>query len=158
MPQFKPSKEVFLSCQRDGFLIPQEEIDTVKVRHMAALAMADLVAAKALIPHTERQSIQWSTVYKLHYDALHQLAEAFARLERVKSNNHQCLFAYLCEKHPELELDWPFLEKIRTKRNGVQYYGTPATFADWKEADVPMNLSINALKKAVEERLAKTGK
>ncbi|HLC84473.1 MAG TPA: hypothetical protein VJH22_01640 [Candidatus Nanoarchaeia archaeon] len=79
--------------------------------------------------------------------------EAFVRFDRIKSNNHQCLFAHLCEKHPELELDWSFLEKVRTKRNEIQYYGRPATCAEWKEIELQMMLYIKTLKTAIEQRL-----
>jgi len=154
LPQFKTSKEAFLECERDGFLVKQEEIDRAKIKHMLAIALADFEAAKSLIPGITKQSLQWSTIYKLCYDALHQLAEAFVRLgRRIKSNNHQCLFAYLCEKHPELEFDWGFLEKIRTKRNGIQYYGEPTAYEDWKSIELQLNIYINTLKKAIEEKL-----
>lgn len=122
MPQFRQSKEVYASCQKDGYLIQQEEVDKVKITHMIAIALGDLEGIQMLIKNTSKESPIWSTIYKLIYDALHQFVEAFVRLDRIKSGNHQCLFAHLCEKHPELELDWSFLEKVRTKRNGIQYY------------------------------------
>ena len=153
MPQFKTSKDTFMGCERDGFLVKQEEIDRAKIKHMLAIALADFEAAKSLIQGITKQSLQWSTIYKLCYDALHQLAEAFMHFDCIKSNNHQCLFAYLCEKHPELEFDWRFLEKIRTKRNGIQYYGEPAAYADWKSIELQLNIYNNTLKKAIEEKL-----
>jgi len=73
----------------------------------------------------------------------------------VKSFNHKCLFAYLCVKHPELELDWNFFEKIRTIRNGIHYYGIAISQKDWKEVELQMNLYIKLLKKAVEDKLKK---
>lgn len=97
--------------------------------------------------------MQWNSVYKLHYDALHGLVEGFLRFDKVKSENHQCLFAYLCKKHPELELDWDFFEKIRTKRNGINYYGTPVNQNDWKEAELQLTLYFNKLKKEIEKKV-----
>lgn len=153
MPQFKSQKEVFAVCQKDGLIIGQEEIDTAKIRHMVSLALADLEGAKYVIPMTKTDPYAWSLLYKMHYDALHQLAEAFLRLQKLKCSNHQCLFAHLCEKHPELEFSWEVLEKIRTKRNGVQYYGKPVTKEDWKEIELPVKLYMNMLKKEIESML-----
>ncbi|MBI5072192.1 hypothetical protein HZA99_00070 [Candidatus Woesearchaeota archaeon] len=42
--------------------------------------------------------------------------DALIRFDKKKIANHQCLFAFLCKIHPELELSWDFFEKIRTKR------------------------------------------
>ena len=128
MPKFKSSKEVCSECERDGLVIRLEEVDIAKIQHMLRIAQADLDVVKALVSETPKDSPSWSTLYKLQYDALHQLIDAFLRFDRIKTNNHQCLFAYLCETHPDLVLDWNFFEKVRTKRNGIQYYGTPGLF------------------------------
>lgn len=81
------------------------------------------------------------------------LVDAFLNFDKIKSNNHQCLFAYLCEKNSGLELDWDFFEKVRTKRNGINYYGTPVTQEDLKEIEVQMNLYIKILKETIEKRI-----
>ena len=97
------------------------------------IAESDSEAGNTLMKTIDKKSNQWSSAYKLHYDALHELVGAFLRFDKIKSDNHQCLFAYLCEKHLELEFNWDFFEKIRTKRNGINYYGKPVTYEDWKE-------------------------
>jgi hypothetical protein len=89
----------------------------------------------------------------MYYDVLHQLAEVFIRFEKVKVRNHLCLFAYLVVKHPELELNWDFFEKVRTKRNGINYYGTLVTEKDWKEVALEFQLNIKLLKENIEEKL-----
>ena len=153
MPQFKSSKQVYTECEHDGNITKIEEIDTAKIQHMVSLALADLESAQQLLLTVQKQSFMWSTIYKLHYDALHQLVDSFLRFDYIKINNHQCMFAYLCEKHPELDLDWKFFEKIRTVRNGIQYYGTLVTFIVWKEIEVQVNLYIKTLKDTVEKKL-----
>ena len=95
----------------------------------------------------------WNSTYILHYTALHLLVESFLLLENMKSRNHLCLFAYLCVKHPELELDWGFFEKARTKRNGIHYYGTPIGEREWKEVCLQFQLYIKLLQKKLKERL-----
>jgi len=100
-----------------------------------------------------KQSNQWSSVYKLYYDALHELAESFLQFDKIKIDNHQCLFAYLCEKHPDSEFSWDFFEKVRTKRNGINYYGTPVAYEDWKEVEIQFNLYIKKLREEIRKKL-----
>src|SRR3989344_3618680 len=76
-------------------------------------------------------------------------------VEKIKIENHQCLFVYLCEKHPDLEFSWEFFEKVRTKRNGINYYGLPVDNKDWKEVELQFTLYINALKKEIEKKINK---
>lgn len=156
MPRYKTSKEIFESCQNDGFYKDQSEPDQKEIQTMINIGLAILRQAQKLIPLTPQDAIDWTVIFTMQYDALHQFTDAFLRFDRIKSNNHQCLFAYLCEKHPELDFDWGFLEEIRTKRNGVHYYGTPVSYADWKRRKIQLNLYINTLKKAIEEKLNKT--
>ncbi|MDI6737862.1 MAG: hypothetical protein QME12_05095 [Nanoarchaeota archaeon] len=61
--------------------------------------------------------------------------------------------ACLCRNHPKLEPDWNFFEKIRTKRNGFDYYGAFITYEDWREVGVQVKLWLKALIKAVEDRI-----
>ena len=100
------------------------------------------------------KSHKWVVIQSsLYYDALHELAESFLRFEKVKIDNHQCLFAYLCEKHPHLEFNWDFFEKVRTKRNGINYYGTPVDSDDWKEVGLQFNPYIKKLREEIKNNL-----
>jgi len=153
MQRPKSSKEACDLCERDGFFNPQESADRFKIESMVNNAVADLEQARKIIPLTQKNSGGWSTIYKLHYDVLRELADACIRFDCVKSANHWCLFAFLCEKHPELEFSWEFLEKVRTKRNGIYYYGTPIAFTDFKEIEFQINLYIETLRKAIEKKL-----
>lgn len=96
---------------------------------------------------------EWNAIFKLHYDVLHQLAEALCLFDGIKVNTHECLFAYICEKHQELDFAWNFLEDVRRKRNRSIYYGEPATYQDWKRTELQLNLYINVLKKTIEKKL-----
>ena len=156
MPRFKTSKEVYDSCVKDTCYKTQNEVDIVKIKHKVALSSADLDFARPQMPKLPKDSLQWSTVYKLHYDAFHQVCEAFIQFDRVKSEKHQCLFAYIIEKHPELDFDWAFLEKIRTARNGIQYYGTPSSYQEWNDIELQINLYINTLRKVIDEKIKNT--
>jgi hypothetical protein len=153
MPEYLTQQEAFLKCKRDGRFNIREDIDLEKIKSTGIIAGADIDSADMIKKNLSKNSVQWSTVYKLYYDALHELAEAFLRFEKVKIDNHQCLFAYLCEKHPELDFSWEFLEKARTKRNGINYYGRPIDFEGWKEVEMQFIFYIKKLKEEIYSRI-----
>src|SRR3989344_6369220 len=113
MPKELTLDQTYDQCISGGNIILQDFIDDNRINSMIKIATDDLESAKSLIKNKDPR---WGSIYKLYYDVIHQLAEALLLLDKVKSQNHQCLFSYLCIKHPELELDWNFFEKIRTKR------------------------------------------
>ena len=153
MPEYLTQKEAFGKCKREGKFIIIESTDEAKIRATLVIAEGDVESANILKKSLLKNSNQWNSVYKLYYDALHELAESFLQFERVKIDNHQCLFAYLCEKYPHLEFSWEFCEKVRTKRNGINYYGTPVDSDDWKEAELQFNLYIRKLREEIKKRL-----
>jgi len=148
LPKEITQSEAYDKCAAEGIFIFLLESDADRVASMVEIAEEQLKAAKSLSGEK-----LWNSTYKLYYDTLHSLAEAFLLLDKVKSRNHLCLFAYLCEKYPSLELDWNFFEKIRTKRNGITYYGTPVNDKDWKEAAVQFQLYTDLLKKEIKQKL-----
>lgn len=155
MPKYITQQEAFEKCKKEGKIIPTAEIDIERIRSTLIIAESDIESGKTLKKDLEKNSNQWSSIYKLHYDALHELAEAVLRFDKIKTDNHQCLFAYLCENHPELEFSWDFLEKIRTKRNGINYYGIPVKYEDFKKIELQISLYINKLKEEIKKRLEK---
>ena len=135
-------------CEQQGHLAILSEIDFPKINSNCLIANQFLESATEGVIKK-----RWNPAYTLYYDALHLLVESLLVLDKVKSKNHQCLFTYLCVKHPELEFDWDFFEKVRTKRNGIHYYGNPITEQDWKSIDLQLNLYISTLKKELEHKL-----
>jgi|SRR3989344_3638607 len=119
MPEYLTLDEAFLKCKREGKFIAIEEIDIEKIKSSVSISKWDIEAANILKNNISKDSNLWSSVYKLYYDGLHELAEVLLRFDKIKSSNHQCMFASLCHDHPELDFDWDFYEKIRTKRNGA---------------------------------------
>ncbi len=136
MPKQLTNEEVYDKCTADGMFIPQKDIDTGKIKSMLRITEEDLKTISELKEKGDR----WNTSYKLNYDVLHTLCEAFLMFDNIKSLNHQCLFSYLCIKHPELDLDWDFFEKVRTKRNGIHYYGTSVGKDEYKQVEFQMSL------------------
>ena len=148
MPKEINLEEAYDKCTADGEIIFNLELDEDRVKSMLAIAEEQWRAAKSLVDQK-----LWNSVYKLHYDVLHLLVEAVLLLGKVKCKNHLCLFAYLCQKYPKLELDWNFFEKVRTKRNGITYYGNPVNDQDWKAVSLQFNLYIKLLIGEVKERI-----
>jgi len=153
MPKLKTPEQAYDGCVEKGFIQEQELINIDKVKTMIEFSNALEMSAREIMEGLNKKDMKWSVVYTLHYDAFHGLAEAFVAFDKKKIFNHQCLFSYLVVKHPELVLDWNFLEKIRTQRNGMHYYGSFANYSDWKEIEAQFKIYINALRKAVENKI-----
>ena len=92
-------------------------------------------------------------MFRDYYESLRGLIEAYLLFEGIVADNHQCKNAYLCLKHPELEFSWDFFERVRTKRNGINYYGSPVNFDDWKEVELQFSLYIKRLKEEINKKL-----
>lgn len=148
MRPFETVEEAYDVCVSEGNIIPTAEIDEERITASLHIAEEDLQSAQDAVGKK-----RWNSAYKTYYDVLHLLAEAFLKFENIKLKTHLCLFACLCVKHPELELSWDFFEKVRTKRNGIHYYGNPVTEKDWKEVALQFQLYLDLLKKKIEERL-----
>jgi hypothetical protein len=158
MPEYLTQKEAFLKCKKEGRFIVTEEVDLEKIKSTLIIAEGDVESANTLKKNLQKESNQWNSIYKLYYDALHELVESFLRFEKIKIDNHQCLFSYLCEKHKELEFSWDFFEKVRTKRNGINYYGTPIKQEDWKEVELQFGLYIKKLKEEIKKKIKEQDK
>ena len=148
MQPFNTKEEAYDWCLTEGNIIPLKEINTDRIHSNLKIAEECLESAKDNL--TKKR---WNSAYKDHYDVLHLLVESLLYFDQSKSLNHQCLFTYLCVKHPELELDWGFFEKVRTKRNGINYYGTPVKEKDWKEVALQFSLYLKLIKEEIEKRL-----
>lgn len=149
----KKLEDTYTACMVEGMFTPQADLKPDQIRSMLNLALADHESVKEWQKTAPKDSKQWNAIYKLAYDVLHSLSEALIRFDKIKAQSHECVFAYLCEKHPELELDWNFFERARTARNRSVYYGEPISYNQWKESELQMNLYIATLKKEIEKRL-----
>jgi hypothetical protein len=143
-------EELYQNCCNDNFLAPREEVDVARAESLLELAKEDLKSISEL----NKTSLKPNTLLKLTYEVLHSLVESFLIFDKVASKNHRCLFAYLCYKHPELDLDWNFFETIRTKRNGLCYYGTKVESGDYKKIYLQAKLYIDLFMTEIKKNLA----
>lgn len=153
MQKPKTLEQMYNSCVTNGFVREVRELNLQKVKSIMANADTDISSARILMRNIKKEDREWMTVYTAYYEAVRMLTEALLIFDRVDINNHQCLFSYLCFKHPEFEFDWNFFEKIRAKRHGVNYYGEQIAYKDWKSIEVQMNLYISAMREEIEKRL-----
>ena len=101
-----------------------------------------------------KDSTDWTFVFRDNYESLRGLIEAYLLFDGIEADNHQCKNACICFKHPELELDWEFLETIRLKRNAINYRGQLLKYEDWKMLSMKFKLHINLLRFEIEKKLA----
>jgi len=153
VPKYLTQEEAFFKCKKEGKFIVNEEIDIDRIKSTLAIALADIQAAEILRKNMLTESHLWGSGYKLCYDALHELAESFLKFDKIKIDNHQCLFAYLCQEYPELELNWDFFELVRTKRNGINYYGSPISYQDWKAVELQFALYLKTLETEIRKKI-----
>lgn len=150
----KTLEETYQSCLADGYINEIREVNYDKIKSLMQNAETSIRTAKIVIKAINEQDKEWMSVFLDHYDALRIYTEALLYFDKFNIPNHECLFACLCVKHPELELDWNFLDKVRRKRNGVNYYGEHITYDYWKAIELQIKLYVSTLKKEIEKKLS----
>ena len=154
MPPPKKPEEAYEACLRKGYLKNKDQVNTERIISLAENAETHCNSAEILAKGLGQDAKGWIDVFTLYYQTLHTYAEALLLFEKMQSDNHQCLLAAVCIKFPALELEWDFLERIRTKRNGINYYGEQITYQDWKSVKIQLKLYIATLKGEIKKRLA----
>ena len=152
MPREKTPQEALEECFSDGRILEREDVDIPTVRRAFELALTRRDAASVLLKTMDRKSKFWSVIYSMYYEVVRDLTDIVVRFDKKNITNHRCLFAWMCSHHDLL--DWAFCERIRTKRNGIHYHGEPASYDDWKEVEIQINLAITTLAREIERRLA----
>jgi len=153
MRKDKTLEGTYSGCSAEGSFTPIAQQDLDQVKAMVSVALTDLETLKEWEKKAPKESGQWNAILKLAYDVVHSLTEAFLASENVKARTHECVFAYLCHKHPELELSWEFFERLRNLRNRSIYYGEAVVYIQWKEVELQTHIYISTLRKAIEKRV-----
>jgi len=128
-------------------------VDIELIKSLKSMAEKGLEFIQDKSKDIPKDSTDWTFVFRDYYEALRGLIEAYLLFEGIEADSHQCKNAYICFKHPELELDWEFLETIRLKRNAINYRGQLLKYNDWKTLKINFELHINVLKKEIEKKL-----
>ena len=131
----------------------EKTVDIELIKSLKSVAENGLEFIQDKSKNIPKDSTDWTFVFRDYYEALRGLIEAHLLFEGIEADSHQCKNAYICFKHPELELDWEFLETIRLKRNAINYRGQLLKYNDWKTLKINFELHINVLKKEIEKKL-----
>lgn len=141
-------------CMSTGS-IKEKSVDIELIKSLKLVAEKGIEFINNKSKDIPKDSTDWTFVFRDHYESLRWLIEAYLLFEGIEADNHQCKNAYICFKHPELELDWEFLEIIRLKRNAINYRGKLLSYEDWKSLKLKFELHTSELEKEIEKKLAK---
>ena len=133
--------------------IKEKDVDTELINSLKTVSEKGLEFINKKSKDIPKDSTDWTFVFRDYYEAVRGLIEAYIFFDGIAAENHQCKNAYLCFKHPELELDWEFLETIRLKRNAINYRGHLLSYEDWKMLKLKFELHINVLRKEIQKKL-----
>lgn len=133
--------------------IKEKIVDIELIKSLKIVAEQGILFITVASKDIPKESTNWTFVFRDYYESLRGLIEAYLLFDGIEADSHQCKNAFLCFKHPELELNWEFLETIRLKRNAINYRGQLLRYDDWKVFKLNFELHMNALKKEIEKKL-----
>ncbi|MBM3199567.1 hypothetical protein FJZ53_01430 [Candidatus Woesearchaeota archaeon] len=140
-------------CIAFGNIKEKNEIDYELIKSLLSVSEKGLQFIKEKSKNINKDSTDWTFVFRDYYESLRMLIEAYLLFDKVSAENHQCKNAWLCLKHPELDLDWEFLETARLKRNAINYKGQLLRYEDWNKMKIQFELHISNLRKEIEKKL-----
>ncbi len=152
----KALEDVHRRCVEEGFLQESEEIGFERAKSLLDIAEQDLDTLNETIPIMERKG-NFSLIWKSEYEIIRQLVQGILLLEKIRSENHQCLYAYLCSKHKEWGIEWETIETMRLLRNGVHYEGRAVSADTWKGYKPKFNLYNQIFLRILRQRLKTAG-
>lgn len=156
MSRIKELDIIYNQCVSEGFLEESEEIDTEKAKSLlnsAELNFKSLIEITPILEKNKNYGMLWSD----RYEIIRKLIQGIVLLDKMISNNHQCLLAYFCIKNKQLDMDWEIIETMRILRNRIHYDGGIVFEDDWKKYKIRFDIYIQSLIKVLKERLKKTG-
>jgi len=140
-------------CLANGMFKEKNTVDIELIKSLKEMAEKGLEFIKKKSEGIKKGSSDWTFVFRDYYESLRGLIEAILLFDKIEADSHQCKNAYICEKHPELELDWEFLETARLRRNAINYKGQWLNYDDWNRLSIQFELHISMLIKELDKRL-----
>jgi len=145
-------RETFRECIDKGHLLETRDQDTFLAEELLKLAEHREQFWKNVLPHAE----EYPTLFiEGHYEILKELCTAILVLDGWRALNHECLFTYLKEKRKDLEIDHGYMVELKDIRNAMDYRGVKVSPSLWKDNQLKLHLTINALKEYIKEKLGK---
>jgi uncharacterized protein (UPF0332 family) len=147
MLKYNNIDENYNFCLKEVYFIILEEKNIEKINSLIKNAETCISSARIISKSIKKKAREWINVFTLNYETLHMLSEALLNSINIKSKNHKCLFACICKKFPDLKYDFDYLEKIRKKRNSINYYGKEISYKEWKNYELGISLIMKNIKK-----------
>jgi hypothetical protein len=63
------------------------------------------------------------------------------------------MYAHICTKHKDWDIDWETIETMRLLRNAIHYEGRPITEEKWKEYKLKFEVYYQTFSKLLKEKL-----
>lgn len=143
MHREKTPEEIYDELVNQGFY-EEANLDKDVIEKEYNMIIENYEYAKRL---TKGDDPNGRVLFNIHYDVIRELCSLLMLFEKQKISNHQGLFAFIILNFKELDFDWNFLEKIRTKRNRNKYQREDITKEFWDSIKLQLNLYINSVKK-----------
>jgi len=150
MPKERGPEQIYDHLATEG-MYEEANLDHDEVKKVLTMVMEDYKFGKSL---RRIKNPSWRVIFNVHYDVFRELCDQLMRFKRQKTSKHQGLFAFIVLNFEDLELDWSFLENIRTMRNKNKYQGLDISKKMWQSAELQFDLYISTLKKEIEVRLS----
>lgn len=144
---------IYTKCKAEGIIKFKEEADIELIKSLLDSAKRAKTRMNKDKDSYEKETKDFTFMFRDNYEILRTLIDALLLFDRVKSDNHQCSNAYLCQEHPELELDWNILETMRILRNGVNYEGKRVNAEKWNKFKLQFTIYTNTLMKEIGKKL-----
>ncbi len=140
----------FNDCIRENILTETGEKDSNKAQELFAFAQHKLLFWKEV----EEKAQKYPSLFlEGYYEIIKELIVAILALDGWTCSNHECLFQYLSEKKPELELDFKYLDEFRKLRNKIDYHGTKVSATLWEQNKLKIQVTIKTLIEYIQKRV-----
>jgi len=105
------------TCKKEH--IHQVETDPAKIASIMKMALVRLEFLKKQKPTVQEASI----LAENYYEIIKELLVALLLKNGLKSDNHECLIAFLKEKYPKYEYEISIVYELKNIRNRIAYDG-----------------------------------
>ena len=139
-------------CIDTGSIKKANEVDSERAKTLLENAELDIDSLKDTTVLFEKKN-NFGFLWANHYKIIRQLVAGILLFEKIISDNHKCLYAYICTKHKEWDIDWKTIETMRLLRNGVHYEGRQVSAESWKEYKLKFNIYIQTFIKILKKKL-----
>lgn len=145
-------KIAYNKCVDSGSIKKANEVDVEKAKTLLENAELDIDSLKDTTALFEKKN-NYSFLWANHYEIIRQLVAGILLFEKIISDNHKCLYAYICTKHEEWDIDWETIETMRLLRNSVHYEGSPVSAESWKEYKLKFQVYIQTFIKIIKQKI-----